>query len=52
MVITVEPGVYILEEKTGLRIEDVVLVTANGAEVLSADLPKEPGAIEEAMAGR
>ncbi len=31
MVITIEPGVYIKEEQLGIRIEDVVLVTANGA---------------------
>ena len=36
MVITVEPGIYIPEEELGVRIEDVVLVTADGAKVLSA----------------
>ncbi len=49
MVITIEPGVYINEEKLGIRIEDVVLVTANGVKVLSAALPKEPDEIEEAV---
>jgi Xaa-Pro aminopeptidase len=50
MVITIEPGVYIQEEQLGIRIEDVVLVTANGgAKVLSAALPKEPDQIEEAV---
>lgn len=49
MVITIEPGVYIPEEKLGLRIEDVVLVTATGAKVLSAALPKEPNEIEKAL---
>ena len=33
MVITIEPGVYIPEEQLGIRIEDVVLVTSNGAKV-------------------
>ena len=28
MVITIEPGIYIPEERLGVRIEDVVLVTA------------------------
>jgi Xaa-Pro aminopeptidase len=50
MVITIEPGVYIAEERLGIRIEDVVLVTSNGAKVLSAALPKEPDEIEKAVA--
>src|SRR5439155_3420364 len=36
MVITIEPGIYIPEENLGVRIEDVVLVTENGARLLSA----------------
>lgn len=50
MVITIEPGLYIPEESIGIRIEDVVLVTENGAKVLSAALPKEPDEIENALA--
>jgi Xaa-Pro aminopeptidase len=52
MVITVEPGVYIPEEKIGIRIEDTVVVTRDGSRVLSAALPKEPDEIEKAMASR
>jgi len=49
MTITVEPGVYIPAERLGVRIEDVVLVTADGAEVLSEDFPKDPAAIERLL---
>jgi Xaa-Pro aminopeptidase len=49
MVITVEPGVYIPEENIGIRIEDMVLVTEDGAEVLTSDLPKGIQEIEKAI---
>lgn len=41
MVLTVEPGIYIPEEGIGVRIEDMVLVTADGRENLSAALSVE-----------
>jgi len=39
MVLTVEPGIYVPEEGIGVRIEDDILITAEGAESLSAALP-------------
>jgi Xaa-Pro aminopeptidase len=50
MVVTAEPGLYIPEEGISIRIEDMILVTENGARVLTAALPKEAGEIEKAMA--
>ena len=52
MVVTLEPGIYLQAEKLGVRIEDDVLVTANGAEWLSAGAPRTTDAIEKLMAGR
>ncbi len=40
MVFTVEPGVY-MRDKTGLRIEDDILVIEEGRKVLSKSVPKE-----------
>jgi len=50
MVVTIEPGIYIPDENIGVRIEDVILVTENGAKVLSAALTREPDEIEKAVA--
>jgi Xaa-Pro aminopeptidase len=58
MVLTVEPGLYFQADDLlvpeelrgiGIRIEDDVVVTADGAENLSAALPRDPDAIEEWM---
>jgi Xaa-Pro aminopeptidase len=49
MVLTIEPGVYISDDRLGVRIEDDVLVTADGHEVLSAGAPKLPHEIETLM---
>jgi Xaa-Pro aminopeptidase len=49
MVITIEPGLYIPEEHIGIRIEDMVLVTKEGGEIMTAALPREPGEIEKAL---
>ncbi len=50
MVFTIEPGIYIPEEKIGVRIEDDVLVTKDGHELLSGRLPRNVDEIEKVMA--
>jgi Xaa-Pro aminopeptidase len=49
MVITVEPGLYIPEENLGVRIEDDVLVTKDGYQILTARLPRAPDDVEKIM---
>jgi Xaa-Pro aminopeptidase len=51
MVVTIEPGIYIPEEKIGVRIEDDILITANGVEILTRGLPRDPDRIERLMTG-
>ncbi len=55
MVLTVEPGLYFRDDVEGVpepyrgigvRIEDDVLVTKSGREVLTEAVPKDPGALE------
>jgi len=61
MVLTVEPGLYVpagskgVAKKwwnIGIRIEDDVLVTKQGHEILTKDVPKKVGEIEALMAAR
>jgi Xaa-Pro aminopeptidase len=58
-VLTVEPGLYIQPDDLlfpeeyrgiGIRIEDDVLVTEAGVEVLSRELPRDPDSIESWIA--
>jgi Xaa-Pro aminopeptidase len=50
MVFTIEPGVYIPEEKLGVRIEDVFVVGQDGKLIdLIADLPHTADEVEAAM---
>jgi Xaa-Pro aminopeptidase len=49
MVMTCEPGIYIPEEKTGIRLENNILITRDGNVDLMKEIPIEPGEIEELM---
>ena len=57
MVITIEPGLYIAPDADvpkayrgiGVRIEDNLVITATGADVITADVPKEISEIEALM---
>jgi Xaa-Pro aminopeptidase len=60
MVLTVEPGLYVAPHARGvhrrwwgmgIRIEDDVVVTKDGCEVISRGAPKDPDEIEALMAG-
>lgn len=51
-VITNEPGLYISEEGIGIRIEDDLLITEEGVEVLSQEIIKDPDEIEAYMKGQ
>ncbi len=57
MVITIEPGLYIRSDDEsvptqyrgiGIRIEDDILITEDGASNLSAAIPKHPEEVEAA----
>ena len=60
MVLTIEPGIYIAPDNDkvearwrgiGVRIEDDVVVTKDGCNVLTSDVVKEAEAIEALMSG-
>jgi Xaa-Pro aminopeptidase len=59
MVLTIEPGLYVRAaddhpghfHDIGIRIEDDALVTAQGCEILTAEVPKDAQAIEALMRG-
>jgi Xaa-Pro aminopeptidase len=52
MVLTCEPGIYIREEGIGVRIENDILVTADGPVDLMAGVPREAAEIEALMNAR
>lgn len=49
MVLTIEPGIYIPAESLGVRIEDDVLVTPTGYELLSGAAPRTAADVEQVM---
>lgn len=51
-VITDEPGLYIDEEAIGIRIEDDLLITEDGCEVLSESIPRDADEIEAILSAR
>jgi Xaa-Pro aminopeptidase len=50
MVVTIEPGIYIRDENIGVRIEDDVLITADGHVLMTEKLPRIADEIEKIMA--
>ncbi|MBR2513566.1 MAG: Xaa-Pro aminopeptidase [Halomonas sp.] len=60
MVLTIEPGLYVPEDDElpaayrgiGIRIEDNVVVTSAGYEVLTSGVPKQVAEIEQLMANK
>jgi len=48
-VFTVEPGIYILEENLGIRLEDDYLITKDGYDNLMGSIPIEAEEIENLM---
>ena len=52
MVFAIEPALYFPEKNIGIRIEDTVLITKDGCEILTAAAPKEIADIERLMGKR
>lgn len=50
MIVTIEPGIYIPEENLGVRIEDMVLITETGYQLMTARLPRTVEDVERTMA--
>ena len=49
MVFTIEPALTVPEDETYIRLEDMLLVTDSGVEVMSPQAPEDPDAIEKLM---
>jgi Xaa-Pro aminopeptidase len=49
MILTCEPGIYIRDEAIGIRIENDILITADGPVDLTEGIPREAEEIEDLM---
>lgn len=49
MVLTIEPGIYIQEEKIGIRLENNVVIRADGVQNLTENIPIEAEELEGLM---
>ncbi|HEY3380883.1 MAG TPA: Xaa-Pro peptidase family protein [Vicinamibacterales bacterium] len=52
MVFAIEPALYFPDKQIGIRVEDTVLITRDGCEVLTRGVPKEIAEIEALLATR
>jgi len=52
MCFAIEPALYYPDKNMGIRIEDTILITESGCEVLSAEVPKEIEQIESLIQGK
>jgi len=50
MVFAIEPALYYPEKNIGVRVEDTVLITKDGCEVLTKNVPKEIDEVENFLA--
>ena len=51
MVFTIEPQFRVPEEQVYIRLEDLIVITPTGMDLVSGDLPMDMDAIEKVMAG-
>ena len=49
MVFTIEPALRVPEERIYIRLEDLIIITEDGAEITSDFAPMDMDAIEELM---